>query len=1717
MGKATTEGIIGRTAGVFRSVLQRISGALGQGDAMNNAFKSWAELGPRYGIKPELGEPARPNVATRLVPRRTVQESTRPNKNNEEDPIDKLSEDELERYLDLKNQLEDEETAQLVRESIMSKDDIVPFRGDKEMNDGEWVNPEKKQPFMFGKFLKKPNTKQEATRGREEVKSEIPRGVINDAVKISRDELALEDRKFHENFFTDVWPRILKDLGQKTLKPTASNIERLTGQAVSDVLSFVSRNPDFANYYSKDIVQVEKYLERAFPEVRENPELKTAFKMFAALTSPDTSLEANMGEATDVFSLWLKDRSLDSIKMGKNEAGNLVITESPFTMLGSSNANKARAVKNLAKMINENGAAKTAEIMASPRTQRELNKLREELGYKSGIKGPATKQVVMEATGQDAQIPSAFIFGPKVGSYLMNWLGDSRFTTIDIWESRFSRSYFPNFFNKVVGADPKTKELIYNTGLSEGEERAIFSNFATIFNKNFEKRTGLKLPASALQALRWFYIIDATGKAGYKVAQSNEASSEYTRRALVKRDRLNESDKEDWRRVADGSEKPILLQQFAGEIAYREGSGEGREGSLSDAQRLYDVRELTPEEFVQTASKNKSEAKFGTSVDVLSPDQYKDYDLVQASVGGETATVSVSKSGEIGSVTRSQNAPSTLIRTAMDAALHFRGGKDIWLNGFNTILPELYSDYGFRPVAKLKFNDEYRPDGWDYKAYSKYNNGKPDVVFMRYTGDFSGDYKAELENAPYKESYESASEMASGKPQMSERGQQEFRNNLDDDAYTKTLGMHSAEVQEMAGAVANLVNSAYEGRVDAAALRVSTSKLRRLIVDRFADFKDFKKMVEKRGALIPENSDFHTMEQNMHGIIGAKLEALYDAHETIVGSLKELGLNQTMDAMVGGKNLSMGMIDLYMYARHAPERNARIFTLSEGKNTYGSGMTDSEAVTILAKLSPFEAKLSTVARMVYDLNRTKLRMMEAAGLISAEARQAIEVRYPNYCPLIGKAGATEEEQFSQDTGIGAGMTMLGRDIKEAKGRYSASANILANAFQLQQRAVVRSERNITLKSLAKLAGEFTDNGLVEKVAEFRTNENTLTPEIITYKENGQNKYLRLLDDDLIKSFKQSRGQLDQIFSFMGKGTRFMASMATTYNPAFAVPNLVRDFQTAIFNMSSTEIAGLEKDFALKMFTTMKAVWEAESQAYRSGNWNKNVSPQVAEAMKYYKEFRASGGQMIFMGLRDAEYYQKKMDALLPRKEGVQQAVGKTIDKLILGPYKEVLEHINSSLENATRLSAYMVARERGLSPQKAANLSRNLTVNFTQRGQLTALNQIYMFFNASLAGSARMVETLSTSPRGRAMAASIVMAGFTQRLASRYLSDEDENGIKEVDKVPAYQLSTNMVQALPNVPTWIKLPLAYGANVFWYLGTQMADMLPREYGGMSKSPLKATGEFVKAAMNAFNPIGGGAELVNSLTPSVIQPLVDISINKNFAGQPIYPTDNPFDASPDPYAFRTWSNPNPVIANVVQSIAKYTGGNEIRPSLAEDTLSTFGMGSFASPESVEYLLKSVFSGPYSIYSDVSKTFSGLDTGQGISPNNLPIVRRFIGGASDRSDSVLFKEAWQNIATARDELKLYMKNGDRASADRVRREYPAELACYDQFSRINYQLKNLRTQAKSYKSKGNTEGEVRVQKMIRDTQVQALGQYKRSVDSMGSSAGDKASDQVKSLFY
>lgn len=59
------------------------------------------------------------------------------------------------------------------------------------------------------------------------------------------------------------------------------------------------------------------------------------------------------------------------------------------------------------------------------------------------------------------------------------------------------------------------------------------------------------------------------------------------------------------------------------------------------------------------------------------------------------------------------------------------------LDAFDTVLPYLYAEAGFREVGRDRWNDEYAPEGWSKEQFKPFNNGEPDVVYMEYDAAYS--------------------------------------------------------------------------------------------------------------------------------------------------------------------------------------------------------------------------------------------------------------------------------------------------------------------------------------------------------------------------------------------------------------------------------------------------------------------------------------------------------------------------------------------------------------------------------------------------------------------------------------------------------------------------------------------------------------------------------------------------------------------------------------------------------------------------------------------------------------------------------------------------------------------------------------------------------------------------------------------------------------------
>lgn len=141
-------------------------------------------------------------------------------------------------------------------------------------------------------------------------------------------------------------------------------------------------------------------------------------------------------------------------------------------------------------------------------------------------------------------------------------------------------------------------------------------------------------------------------------------------------------------------------------------------------------------EFVRLSNANKETTRFPGMVDINKADDYKNSQLFMSEDG--SVGFAIKPDGEISSLVKNKKSPIKAPSYSTLQVATQNGGT--WLNAIDTILPLLYGQSGFRPVARIKWDDRYAPDGWDYNdpTLKKFNNGRPDIVFMVYDPKFTG-------------------------------------------------------------------------------------------------------------------------------------------------------------------------------------------------------------------------------------------------------------------------------------------------------------------------------------------------------------------------------------------------------------------------------------------------------------------------------------------------------------------------------------------------------------------------------------------------------------------------------------------------------------------------------------------------------------------------------------------------------------------------------------------------------------------------------------------------------------------------------------------------------------------------------------------------------------------------------------------------------------------
>lgn len=786
---------------------------------------------------------------------------------------------------------------------------------------------------------------------------------------------------------------------------------------------------------------------------------------------------------------------------------------------------------------------------------------------------------------------------------------------------------------------------------------------------------------------------------------------------------------------------------------------------------------------------------------------------------------------------------------------------------------------------------------------------------------------------------------------------------------------------------------------------------RRRFVNYFQPVEDVQRATVGVGKLTPDQLAINEVEALHYGKITKAKEAV----EKVAQRIKRIADRE---------GIAFDDLGDYLLARHAPTRNAIAEERSKGKfgleSNPGSGrtskgvpLTNSEAARIVNKadFGPKGPAYQRIADIVHGLNQQTRQRLYEGGLISAEELDAWETQFgPEYVPMRSAERQGGAVRFGARK-----FGVKGKESKRAEGRSSAAGNPIVWSLEQAVEAAERVERNKVGQTAGRVVEKIASPDFAAVVDEKpeagtyvtdATDETTDLPRMFTYKQDGNERYILI-------SFHEGAGaRFYRALSRVGIAhapallkplvqiKNVVTSLATVYNPAFfLLRNPIKDLAGAGLNLTSEESAVFAAKVVARAPNAMAAILRAEMREARGKD------PQDTKYARAYQEFSEAGGLTGWAEEMDyhkrVAYFQKALEA------------GKFSQAAQL--FKGVLEATSSATENGTRLAAYMEARARGWSVQKAAFLGKSLTINFNRRGEWSPVtNVLWWFSNAGIQGNARTIEAARKRPHvWGGLVSSLAGAGFALAYWNRLLGDDDDRAGNRWEDTPTHEKHSYAEVLFPE-PVKVagvevdraKLPLPWVWNNFFALGVELEGVI---FG--KKSPGAATLDVAASMLDSWSPLGTAPTLGQFAAPSAADPFVQQWQNIPWYGGAIKPTN--FSGQPESELY--WDDANLTAVKVADFLNRATGGNSERPGAVS-----------ISPEIIEHWAGFLTSGTGKF---AGRTYTAIEraiSGEEVPMRMLPFLNDLFGAPDARATERRFRAQEDEVDIVRRELKAGEKS-------------------------------------------------------------------------------------------
>ena len=808
--------------------------------------------------------------------------------------------------------------------------------------------------------------------------------------------------------------------------------------------------------------------------------------------------------------------------------------------------------------------------------------------------------------------------------------------------------------------------------------------------------------------------------------------------------------------------------------------------------------------------------------------------------------------------------------------------------------------------------------------------------------------------------------------------------------------------------------------------------------DKLIDLKNTEKAIKDNQrqhglTLLKDSKSPYLGEESMHGIIGNKFNRFQE------DEVKPLAEKLT------GRNITRQELEEFLVLRHAIERNAHVRKLNaESKEPRadlqdgGAGSLNGErllddyvkqqmrsqyGLTWNDSTQSWEggnrkaAVMNDLAGDFDAITRGTLQELKDSGLINQDSLDKLQGYYKYYAPLRGVSPDEDVaiEEHARISKSSNNLSIKGVETERTKGRVSEASPPLGQIIFQRQNAIKRGTINdVVGQRMLNLIRE-NPNDNYWKIHTDSKYADITGLELLGVKEDGKQYFVEFKDPRLRQAMMSlDAGQMSKGLAMLRGVNRYLSAVMTSYNPGFIAPNFTRDITAAISNLVGEQNAvdgkALNTDGLIG--AVVRDVGPSVREVYR-GLRGKKLNKKLAQDWKDYLE---SGAKTEWFHVRSPDESARDIDDLIAMSQGTFKGNMKAGKDAIAGWVSD----LNGAIENGVRFATFKNARDafikNGDSQKealaKAASLAKNLTVNFNRKGNSgEKINALYLFFNASVQGTANFLRNL-TSPAKQRLLGSMASLGALTAWLNEMVSEEDDDGRTYYANIEPYVKERNLVIMKTINPFYdghpkgvYTIPLPYGYNTLHVLGVNTAEAAM----GLI-DPQDAAARLVSTALGSFSPVGFGTSenpgywAAKGLTPQIGKPIMEILLNEDFFGSPVYTT--PFDFGPQipvanlsqrstPEAFKQTTR----FLNRLPLLGPGTGGDESKSGplgwISPDALDHYfgsmigGTGMFAERtgrlvgESADYFQET--DGPMSLDDFFEQ--------QDLTVSDIPILRRF----------------------------------------------------------------------------------------------------------------------------